>query len=153
MLFRSLLDTSGKKADAESLYRDILHNDPTQDIAANNLAAMLAGDGSNPARLDEAAKIAARFATADQPWFADTLGWINYLQKNYPKAVELLNRATLGAADEPQFSYHLGAALYELKDYAGARKALEAAEKLVTSGKTYPEQAQAAALLARIPQG
>jgi tetratricopeptide (TPR) repeat protein len=149
----TLLDNTGARDEATTLYRELLDKDPTLDVAANNLAVILAGDGSDPSKLDEAARIAARFSTADQPWFADTLGWIYYLQKNYPKAAELLTRANRGAPDEPVFGYHLGAALYELKDYAGARKALEAAEKQAQSGKTYPEQAQAAALLAKLPQG
>ena len=149
----TLLDNSGNKAEAEQIYSELLEKDPTLDIAANNLAVLLAGDGSDPARLDSAARIAARFASADQPWFADTLGWIYYQQKNYPKAAELLTRAVRGAPDEAVFSYHLGAALYELKDYAGARKALESAEKLYAQGRKYPEQPAAAALLARLPQG
>jgi tetratricopeptide (TPR) repeat protein len=149
----TLLDNTGARDDAAALYRELLDKDPTLDVAANNLAVILAGDGSDPVKLEEAASIAARFSTADQPWFADTLGWIYYLQKNYPKAAELLTRANRGAPDEPVFGYHLGAALYELKDYSGARKVLEAAEKQAQSGKTDPEQAKAAALLAKLPQG
>ena len=149
----TLLDNNGSKADAETLYREILTKDPTMDVAANNLAVLLAGNGSDATRLEEAGKIAARFSTADQPWFADTLGWVYYLQKNYPKAVELLARAARGAPDEPVFNYHLGAALYQIRDYAGARKALEAAEKLASAGRSYPEQADASALLAKLPQG
>lgn len=145
----TLLDNQGKKDEAQVLYRELLDKDPTLDVAANNLAVLVAGDGSDPTKLDEAAKIAGRFATADQPWFADTLGWIYFQQKNFPKAAEMLTRASRGAPQVPVFHYHMGAALYELKDYPGARKALEAAEKL---GKTYAEQPQAAALMAKLPE-
>jgi tetratricopeptide (TPR) repeat protein len=145
----TLLDNQGKKDEAQVLYRELLDKDPTLDVAANNLAVLVAGDGSDPAKLDEAANIAGRFATADQPWFADTLGWIYFQQKNFPKAAEMLTRASRGAPQVPVFHYHMGAALYELKDYPGARKALEAAEKL---GKTYAEQPQAAALMAKLPE-
>ena len=64
-------------------------------------------------------------------------------------SAEMLTRASRGAPQVPVFHYHMGAALYELKDYPGARKALEAAEKL---GKTYAEQPQAAALMAKLPE-
>jgi hypothetical protein len=41
--------------------------------------------------------------------------------------------------------------MYELKDFTAARKYLQEAERLVAAGKTYPEHAEALALLARIP--
>lgn len=151
-LQRAMLhETRGKKQEAMDAYRELLAAVPTLDVAANNLAVLLAGDGKDAAKLDEAATIAGRFESANQPWFADTLGWIYFQQKNYSKAADLLSRAARNAPGEPLFQYHAGAAMYELKDFTAARKYLQEAERLVAAGKTYPEHAEALALLARIP--
>ena len=146
------LESLSKPEEAITLYRELLDKVPTLDVAANNLAVLVAGDGSNPERLAEAAGIAARFESSEQPWFADTLGWIYWQQKNYAKAAELLTRAAKAAPSEPLFHYHAAAALFELKDFAAARKHLEETEKLVAAGRTYPEHKDALALLARLPQ-
>ena len=146
-----LYETRGKKQEAMDAYRSLLEALPTLDVAANNLAVLVAGDGKDPAKLEEAAAIARRFESATLPWFADTLGWIYYQQMNYAKAADLLTRAAKGAPGEPLFQYHAGAAMYELKDFSAARKYLQEAEKLVSGGKAYPEHAEAMALLAKIP--
>ena len=43
-----LLDQAGDNVQAEARYRKLLAKVPTIDVAANNLAVLLAGDGSGP---------------------------------------------------------------------------------------------------------
>ena len=38
----------------------------------------------------------------------DSLGWVSFQRGDYPKAVELLERAVALAADDPTISEHLG---------------------------------------------
>ena len=62
----------------------------------------------DPARLEEARQFASRFESADHPYYADTLGWIYFLEGNSSKAVEILNRVVKRAPNEAVFRYPLG---------------------------------------------
>lgn len=146
-------ERDGKADEAVAVYRELLEKVPTLDVAANNLAVLLAGDGSDKARLEEAARIASRFESSQQPWFADTLGWIYFQQGNFSKAADLLGRAVKTAPTQGLFQYHLGATLFELKDFAGAIRYLKEAERLAAAGEGFDGVEQARALLARAEAG
>jgi tetratricopeptide (TPR) repeat protein len=73
------------------------------------------------------------------PGFIDTLGWIFYKKGLYAAAVEQLQKAVDlddalarkgGAFPSPTYPFHLGMALKEKGDKAGAKRHLETALRL-----------------------
>jgi tetratricopeptide (TPR) repeat protein len=146
-----VMERTGDKKGAEQRYRDILAATPGADIAANNLAVLLAGDGSDKARLEEAATIAKRFESSEQPYFADTYAWILHQQGNDAKAAQLLERVVSRAPEVPIFQYHRGAVLFALNDLQTAKVHLSKAEKLAEIQGKFDGYDEARALLAKIP--
>jgi Flp pilus assembly protein TadD len=81
------------------------------------------------------------------PEFADTLGWVYVLRGNFPKGIELLERASAGAPRSPEIQYHLGAAYLKSRDAARARNHLESSLALAETGALHPSPSEAKALL------
>jgi cellulose synthase operon protein C len=150
LLSANVEETVGRNSEAEARYRAILAKAPTADVAANNLAVLIAGDGKDKARLDEAHKLASRFENSGHPTFADTYAWILYQRGNYAAAAEILDRVVKRAPEQAVFRYHLGAALLQLNDTRGAKLHLSKAEKLAETAGKYPGYDEAMAMLARI---
>ncbi|MDA0738723.1 MAG: tetratricopeptide repeat protein [Nitrospirae bacterium] len=114
---------------AKQHYQESLKINESFAPAANNLAWILAEEGTN---LDEAlsyAQIAREQAPSD-PNIADTLGWIYYKKNAYLKAVSFLNEAADKLQDNPIIHYHLGMTQLKKGDTAAAKKALNTALKL-----------------------
>lgn len=151
LLLAGALESAGDKERAMALYAALLQRIPTLDVAANNYAVLLAGDGSDPQRLAEAHGIAARFASSSNPWYADTLGWILHLQGKYAEAEKLLSRAVEGAPDEALFRYHLGASLVELDRLQEAKPHLQRAESLAREHGEFEGFDGFRLLLSRLP--
>lgn len=148
-----LADTAQRAGDplrAEKLYREVLEQMPTLDLAANNLAALLAGDGSDQEQLAEARTIAMRFEKSEQPFFCDTLGWIYYLAGEQENAERLLSRAVAGAPDQALFQYHLAAVLEKLGRVVEAREHLQRALSLAGEHGQFDGYDEAMVLLARV---
>lgn len=102
--------------EAADIYDAILERDETNDIAANNLAHVIADyQYMDPIALDRARVIAERFINSDNPFFLDTLGWVYYRQGEYAQAQAILKRAvdTLEES-KAEIDYHYGAALMAL---------------------------------------
>lgn len=152
LLLADTVHRAGDPLRAEKLYREVLEQMPTLDLAANNLAALLAGDGSNPERLAEARTIAMRFEKSEQPFFSDTLGWIYYLAGEPENAERLLARAVARAPEEAQFHYHLAAVLVKLGWAVEARKHLQRALSLAGEHGHFDGYDEAMVLLARVSQ-
>ncbi len=150
LLLADTVQRTGDPQRAERLYREVLEQMPTLDLAANNLAALLAGDGSDKQRLAEARTIALRFEKSDQPFFADTLGWIFYLGGEQESAERLLARAVAGAPEQALFHYHLGAVLEKLGRMAEAREHLQRARTLAAEHGQFDGYDEAMVLLARV---
>jgi tetratricopeptide (TPR) repeat protein len=114
---------------AKTRYEDILKINSQFAPAANNLAWILAEHGGN---LDVALGHAqtARERRPDDPYVADTIGWVYYKKHAYLLAVSLLREAAERLSHEPLVLYHYGMAQHKSGDAAGARKALQAALKL-----------------------
>ena len=120
-------------------YRKALERDPNNAIAANNLAWMFATQGKG--NLDEAVRL-AQGAVQQNPniaGFIDTLGWVYYKKGLHAVAVEQLQNAVKvdeaaarkqNVSPSATYRFHLGMALKERGDKAGARHELEAALKL-----------------------
>jgi tetratricopeptide (TPR) repeat protein len=125
-----IIHESRKEHDkAQARYEAILKRNPQFAPAANNLAWILVDHGGN---LDVALSHAqtAREQKPDDPYIADTLGWIYYKKSAYLLAVSLLKEAAEKLPNEPVVHFHYGMALHRKGDTAGAKKSLQAALKL-----------------------
>jgi len=118
-----LHDEQGDKEKAEAYYREALEVSKTFGPAANNLAVILAerDDG-----LDEAFRWAqtAREQLPEDPYVADTLGWIHYRLGHSWKAVTELERSVSKEPGNALFHYHLGMAYYAEQNLEHAKKHL-----------------------------
>jgi tetratricopeptide (TPR) repeat protein len=103
----NLYDLQGKTAEAKQNYEQALQNDPTQFLAANNLAYLLADQDKD---LDTALKYAqvARSKRPEDPSIADTLGWVYYKLKRPVLARDSAQFALSKQPDNPIYQYHLG---------------------------------------------
>ncbi|NQX87059.1 MAG: tetratricopeptide repeat protein [Halioglobus sp.] len=112
---------------AAAVYEIALSIDSKQDIAANNLAALLVDHLLNETNLRRAHQLTIDFEDTEVPAFWDTRGWVLYHQGKFTSALQLFERAV--ASDESQdiYRFHRGMAHYKLNDLASARKDLELA--------------------------
>ena len=121
-------DTGGRRNTAKPLYEEVLHQQPDNPIALNNLAYILAEEGTE---LDRAVTLAqrAKQRLPNDSNVSDTLGWI-YIKKNLPdSAVPIFEELVKKEPSRATFFYHLGLALHLRGDDANARKSFEAALK------------------------
>jgi tetratricopeptide (TPR) repeat protein len=121
MMLGELLGAAGRYQEAEALYDDLLVRNPALDVAANNLAELIADyQFGDPIALDKARRAAERFQGAHNPLLLDTLGWVYYRQDNLTQAVTILERAVAAGKVPAQVHYHYGAVLLKLgrKDLA-----------------------------------
>jgi tetratricopeptide (TPR) repeat protein len=108
-------------AGAIATYERLLKADSGNELAANNLASLLADHKGDASGLKRAREVAARFESSRQPAFVDTLGWVHYRSGDTDKAVTLLKKATDMAPQIPIFQYHLGMAYYSKGDKQSAK--------------------------------
>lgn len=119
-------DAIGHRDQARPLYEQILKLQPDNPIALNNLAYILAESGQD---LDQALTMAqrAKQKLPQDPNVADTLGWI-YIKKNLSdSAIGIFEELTRKEPQNPTFRYHLGMAMAQKGDKAGARRELNQA--------------------------
>jgi Flp pilus assembly protein TadD len=126
MALGSLHDQRGDRAAAETYYRRALEIDSEFAPAANNLAWLLASSNRNLSEALKLANLAAGKMPKD-PRVTDTLGWIYYLDGNYPQAVENLQRSLKLDPENALTNYHLGLAYYRIGRYDQARDHLKKA--------------------------
>lgn len=106
------LDVAGDFAAARDGYEKILRRWPTDTIASNNLAALIADAWpQDNGLLSRARQLAERFRGSDNPVLLDTLGWVLLRQGNFDDATILLQRSASMAKDNQQIQYHYGMAL------------------------------------------
>ncbi len=110
-------------------YEIILKQDPTAEMAANNQASLLSYSG-NPEDLEKAYQLAKQFENTSVPYYADTLGWIYYLNGNMEKAYALLQVAVKNKDDMAIYHYHLGKVYVELNEPDKAKEQFNTAIKL-----------------------
>jgi tetratricopeptide (TPR) repeat protein len=115
----------GDRPAAIGYYRKVLASDPDESQACNNVAYLLAEQGSN---LDEALKYAQRAVELAPltPAYSDTLGWILYRKGLYTSAVKYLEQASAHPQDVV-WKYHLAMAYAKAGDRPHSQAALEAA--------------------------
>jgi tetratricopeptide (TPR) repeat protein len=120
------LAKAGRRGEAKAQYESLLKSHPDNFAAMNNLAFLLAETGGD---LDQALSLAQRAVQKfpGQPEFSDTIGYV-YLKKKMPdSAVRSFDSLVDKYPNNPTYRYHLGMALLETGDKAGARKELEEA--------------------------
>jgi tetratricopeptide (TPR) repeat protein len=135
---------------ARDTYEKLLAANPQYAPAMNNLAWLYSEHFS---QLDKAYQTAAK-ARELQPYdpsAADTLGWILYRMKQYPKALSLLQESAGKMANQADVQLHLGLTYYMLGQDVPARAALQLAEELKKDVTYHEEADQCLAILAIDP--
>jgi tetratricopeptide (TPR) repeat protein len=127
---------AGDYAGSRATYEAIVERHADNAIAANNLAALLADrHHEDTASVKRALDLAQRFETSNNPYFIDTLGWVQFRLGDLPQARVNLERAVALLPNNPQLQYHLGMVLARLGEHDDAVQALE---KAVIDGADYP---------------
>ena len=135
------MSSPAKVDDAMRSFERVLEKDPKNEVAANNVAALIADyKYQDQQQLERALTLADRFRASENAYFLDTLGWLQYRKGDYPVAVAFLQRARAQSASGPQFNYHLGMALY--RD-GQKEKALAELAQAFPEGADYPGLAEA----------
>jgi tetratricopeptide (TPR) repeat protein len=147
MELASLLERLGKPDAAMAEYEAVLHRNPQAEVAANNLAMLLATFRNDAASLDRAKVLAARFADSANPSYLDTYGWVLYKRGETAASVPILERVVAQAANDPVAHYHLGMAQSQLGSSAAARANLSLA---VGSGNKFAGLDEAKATLDKL---
>lgn len=135
-----LYETQGQVDDAVRLYEDLLRRSPDSQVAANNLAMLLATHRTDKASLDRAKSLVAPLASSHDAGYVDTLGWVLYKRGEYNDAATTLDRALRMAPGEPTVAYHLGMTHLALGHRDEARSALQ---KAVDQGQDFRGAAEA----------
>ncbi len=129
---------SGKAAEAEALYRQVIDKQPTQVLALNNLAYVLAMQKKPGAvALAEQALQQAPKAAA----VMDTLALALAAEQQLPRAIDVQKQAVAAAPDEHNFRLQLARLLLQSGDKASARSELST---LAALGDKFPRQAEVA---------
>jgi tetratricopeptide (TPR) repeat protein len=139
-----MLERQGKTEDAIAAYEDTLKRFPRSDVAANNLAMLLATYRKDPASLDRAKQLSAHFADSANPSFLDTYGWVLYKRGEAAASLPVLEKVVAEAPDEPLARFHLGMAQSKTGSATEARENLSRA---VNSGTKFSGLDEAKATL------
>jgi tetratricopeptide (TPR) repeat protein len=116
----------GRNEEAIQLYQQVLHLNPRNGVAMNNLASLLA---EQPGKAQEALRYIDQAIQIDgsRVELLDTKGMILVHQGRPADAVDLLEQAAATEGADPRFGFHLAVALQQVGETGKARTALEAA--------------------------
>lgn len=144
MLLAQIEIRTSNNAVAIEHYRRILGDDPSNIVALNNVASLLA---DQPAGADEALKYAQQLKELrpNDALVDDTLGWALYRKGLYTSAIQHLQAASEKESN-PVVKYHLAMAYFKVGDVKNAQKTLEIALKL---NPAMPEAVAARQLIAQ----
>lgn len=142
-----VFESAGQAERAIAQYEALLKSHPQMDIAANNLAVLLAERSNDKDTLKRALELASRFENSLNPIFLDTLGWVLVNDAQHSRGLELLARALQASPDNPEFNYHVGVAKLKLGDTKGAKQHLRVA---AASETLYTGLSEAKRLLAML---
>jgi tetratricopeptide (TPR) repeat protein len=143
----SLLEGQGKVDEAVREYDEVIRRYPQSEVAANNLAMLLATYKRDPASLDRARDLSARFANSLNPSYLDTYGWVLFKRGDAAGSVPVLTRVVAKVPDAVLSRYHLGMAQSLAGDISGARDNLLRA---VNSGTQFTGLDEAKATLDKL---
>ncbi len=94
---------------AVRVYDELLKRSPDSQVAANNLAMLLATHRTDRASLDRAHALIAPLANSRDAGYIDTLGWVHYRRGELNDALAVLERARKMAPESPEVNGHLAA--------------------------------------------
>ena len=137
-------ELSGQVDQAIAAYEEVLAKNPQADLAANNLALLLATRKGDDQDLHRALELVQHFAQSNVPEFLDTLGWVHYLRGDYAAARPFLERAVQGREGLAALQYHLGMVYAKLGMPEQARNHLS----IALASDNFAEQEAARAALA-----
>jgi tetratricopeptide (TPR) repeat protein len=143
----SLFEQQGKSDEAIREYEDVIRRYPQSEVAANNLAMLLATYKKDPASLDRAKDLSARFANSANPSYLDTYGWVLFKRGDAAGSVPVLTRVVAKVPDAVLTRYHLGMAQSLAGDNSDARDNLQRA---VNSGTRFTGLDEAKATLDKL---
>ena len=104
----TVYEKQGRVDEAIGLYEKLLQDNPNaQQLAANNLAMLLATYRTDAASLDRARALTARFDLSDNASLLDTAGWVHFKRHEYQDAVAVLERAADRSPDSTVIHSHL----------------------------------------------
>lgn len=114
------------RANARETYEKVLKLAPDSGPTMNNLAYILGEEGTD---LDRAVQLAtsAREIMRNDPYSADTLGWIYYKKGDYNRALEFIQESADKLGNQPDVLAHLGLTHYML---GNENQALDAFKRL-----------------------
>src|SRR5579864_8117962 len=122
------LNQVGQKEAAEATYRWALNADANNFQALNNLAFLLAENGSDlNAALDYAERARRLFPKLQAA--SDTLGWVYFKKNMIDEAIGILRDVVKENPADALYRYHLAAALDKKGDHPAAIEELKAALK------------------------
>ncbi len=129
MMTGTLYDQQKNYPAAREAYEKLLTLNPNFSAALNNLSYLYSEHFNLP---DKALELAqkARELLPNDPNVADTLGWILYKQRQYPRALALLLESAGKQLDAGDVQFHLGMTQYMLGQEPLARTALQRALEL-----------------------
>jgi len=117
----SLYERQGMPDEAIREYEDDIRRYPQSDLAANNLAMLLATYKKDSASLDRARDLSVRFAKSPNPSYLDTYGWVLFKRGDASDSVPVLTQVVAKVPDAVLARYHLGMAQSLTGDDSGAR--------------------------------
>lgn len=143
----SLYESLGRPSDAVAAYQQALKDNPSSDETANDLAMLLITTRSDRESLDQALSVAQRFDNSPNPYYVDTLGWVQYKRGDLTRALSTLGQAVNLAPSAPGLRYHLAMAELKSGQTVAARDNLE---KALSGGKPFDEIVNARAVLTQL---
>lgn len=145
LLYRAdVLLASNREKQAKVDLETVQRLQPDLPLVLNNLATIYQAE-KNPLALEYAQRAFAK--QPKNPFVLDTLGWIVLEKGDAKRASDLLGEAVSLAPHQPQFVYHLAAALEKRGSKSEARERLKT---VLERHGAFPERAQAEALMARL---
>ncbi|MDX2180112.1 MAG: tetratricopeptide repeat protein [Bryobacteraceae bacterium] len=140
-----LLETVGEMDKSKPHYEKVLQIEPDNAMALNNLAYIMAEQGTN---LDQALTMVqkAKQKLPNNPEVADTLGWI-YIKKNLAdSAIGIFTDLVRTNPERSTFHYHLAMAYFQKGDKPKAKQILQTA---LSKNPAKPEEAKIRELMAK----
>lgn len=148
LLYASHLAERGQFDQAIVEYDIILKHNPRQVLAANNLASILADQKGDAKSLGRALTLSRDFEQhAPNPFFLDTLGWVQLKMGHQDDALRVIQRAVAQAPLHPLLNYHLGMAHFKAGHRLEAQTYLK---KALNSKQPFPGMDEAKTVLAEV---
>ncbi len=151
MLLAGVYEREKDFDNAIKIYQAIIDEQPTVDVAVNNLVSILLDHYPDKESLERAVSLSERFKGSKQPYYLDTYGWSLFKNGSIEKAVEVLQQVVTKAPEVPVFKYHLANALHESDRNSEAIILLEEAIELgINQNGQFAEKDKAKLLLKTI---